>query len=85
MAKMFKLPQHKRFNYTPRFYNERDEQRKQRFSRISRQVTLESRDGQMVTDDRYIKFARKTKKKSNITMLVVLVLLLMMYYFFVVR
>ncbi len=86
MAKLFKLPQHKRFNYTPRFYNERDEQRKHRFARIDRDMERAARtDGDAERENHYIKFARKTKKKSNITLLLVLGLLLLLYYFFMMR
>jgi len=86
MAKLFHIPKPKRFSYKPRFYNEVEELRKEREVRLKREVEAEkqgrstefSREGMA----NYIKFARRTRKKSNMRILVILVILLMLFYFF---
>ncbi len=88
MAKFFNLPKHKGFQYKPRFYDEREEQRKERNARLQREIEDE-KSGRSVRNgeygNHYIKFARKTRKKSNIRIFVILGILLLLYYFLMMR
>ncbi len=88
MAKIFNLPKHKSFNYKPRFYNEKEELRRERNARLQREIEDEKagrsgRNGEY--GNHYIKFARKTRKKSNIRIVVILGVLLLLYYLLMMR
>ncbi len=89
MAKFFHTPKAKKFSITPRYYDERKEQRLQREAEIIKELEAEKNGKnhgptkEQMAD--YIKFTRKTKKKSNIRLLLILVLLLAIYYFFYMK
>ncbi len=86
MAGFFKLPNHKRFNYKPRFYSEREELRKERFDKIKQEVEAEKlgKETSLSKGDlvNYIQMRRKAQKKSNFRVLLILTLLLLLFYYF---
>ncbi|HAN00845.1 MAG TPA: hypothetical protein DCQ26_19810 [Marinilabiliales bacterium] len=86
MAGFFKLPKQKKFTYKPRFYNEREELRKERFEKIKQEVEAE-KDGKQSSLNKgdlvnYIQMRRKAQKKSNLRVLLILTLLLLLFYYF---
>ena len=89
MAKLFKLPSHKRFDFQPRYYNEQAESRKKRQERILREIESEKAGQQTGTVreemEHYIQFARKHRKKSNIRVMIILFILLVIVYLFLYR
>jgi hypothetical protein len=89
MARFFSLPKNKRFTFTPRYYDERAEMRKERNEQIKREVEAE-REGKKSRFTKeemahYIKMTRRTQKKSNMRLLVILALLLAIFYFFLIK
>lgn len=83
MAKFFHVQKSKRFTFKPRYYNEKDELRKEREERIKNEVEAEKlgkpssiSKGDMAN---YIKIARHTQKKSNIRLLVILIILILLF------
>ena len=87
MARFFHLPRAKRFNYKPRYYDERAERRKEREAAIIKEVEAEKQGKrvQLTKDEleNYIQLSRKAKKKSNVRLLVILVILLLLFYFMI--
>lgn len=85
MASFFKLPKNRRFSYKPRYYNEREELRKEREAAIIKEVEAEKQGKRtkLTKDemDNYIQLTRRTRKKSNIRLLVILALLLLLAYY----
>lgn len=86
MAGIFKLPKSKKFNLKPRFYNEREELRKERFEKIKLEVEAEKegkstglKKGDLVN---YIQVRRKAQKKSNLRVFLILTVLLLLFYYF---
>jgi len=87
MAKFFHLPRNKRFNYQPRYYNERAERRKEREAIIIKELeeAKAGKKNEFSKEDlnNYIKLTRNTRKKSNIRLLIIAaILLLLCYYMF---
>lgn len=87
--KFFYLPKGRKFNYQPRYYDERKEELERRKRRIDRELGLEQNGkgkdvfvpqikGQM---RKYMKTAKKQRKTSNIRMLIILAVLLLISYF----
>lgn len=76
----FSLPGHRRYNYKPWFYNEKDEKRKERQKKIERQHRLESVES-MDDAPNFIHFARKEREKSNKRIAVIFLFLIAIYYF----
>lgn len=90
MAKLFELPNHKRYNYKPRFYNEQAELRKRRQEILKREHDLDNGTGERQSlvkkqMGNYIKMARKTRKKSNLRVFIILIILLLLSYFMVIH
>ncbi|MFA6401755.1 MAG: hypothetical protein WCX31_09040 [Salinivirgaceae bacterium] len=89
MANIFQLPPHKRFNYKPRFYNQREELRKERQELIKKELEAEKNGNPTrITKDElanYIKLRRKAHKKSNLRILIILAILLLLFYFFLFK
>ena len=85
MAKFFHLQKSKRFTYKPRYYNERREQRLEREKGIIKDVEAEKLGKPRLTKedmDNYIKIARRTQKKSNVTLVIILAILIAIFYLF---
>lgn len=92
MGRFIKLPQHRRFEFKPRFYDERKEELDQRIQRIKEEVELEKKlkeSGENYTinyrstiRDQFQR-NRKTKKISNIRFLLILVALLGLAYYLI--
>lgn len=83
MAKFFHLQKSKRFSYNPRYYNEMKEQRLEREKEIIEDVEAEKLGKPRLTKDdmdNYIKIARRTQKKSNVTLVIILVILIAIFY-----
>ena len=76
----FSLPGTRRFNYTPLFYNEQDEKRRERQKRIEREVRSE-RGASSGEAPNFIHFARKERQKSSKRVLVIFLALAAAYYF----
>lgn len=89
MASLFQIRKSKRFNYKPRFYNEREELREERHSKIRKEVEAEksgkSTGFSREDSENYIKFARKAQKKSNLRLLLILIILLLLSYLFLYK
>ncbi len=89
MASFFSLPKHKRFSFTPRYYNESAEKRKERNEQLQKEFEAkkEGKNARISKDDlaNYIKMTRRTQKKSNMRILVILVLLLAIFYLFFIK
>ena len=88
MAKFFHLQKSKRFSYKPRYYNEMDEQRKERETKVLQDLDDEKLGKPRVTKedmDSYLKIARRTQKKSSLTLFVILILLIAIFYFMFVK
>jgi len=86
--RFFYLPKAKKFNYQPRYYDERKEDLERRKQRIDRELGLDKEasdqdvyipqiKGQM---RKYMKTAQKKRKASSLRMLVILVFLLFITY-----
>ena len=83
MAKFFHLQKSKRFTYNPRYYSERVEQRKEREKEIIKDVEAEKLGKPRLTKEdmaNYIKMARRTQKKSNVTLFIILAILIAIAY-----
>jgi len=88
MAKFFHLQKSKRFTYNPRYYNERTEQRLEREKEIIKDVEAEKLGKPRLTKEdmaNYIKMARRTQKKSNVTLVIILFLLIAIFYLFFIK
>ena len=88
MGKFFHLQKSKRFSYKPRYYNEMDEQRKEREKKIIQEVEDDKLGKPRVSKedmDSYLKIARRTQKKSNVTLFVILGLLVAIFYMFFIK
>ncbi|MFC2086714.1 hypothetical protein ACFLSA_00920 [Bacteroidota bacterium] len=91
IPRFFKVPQHKQFNFTPRYYDPEKEEREERIKRIREEMGIQDTNtaykansnyvrGQMKT---YFDRTKKTRKQSNLRLLIILMfLLLIAYYFF---
>ena len=83
MAKFFHLQKSKRFSYKPRYYNKMKEQRLEREEEIIKDVEAEKLGKPRLTKEdmaNYIKMARRTQKKSNVTLVIILAILIAIFY-----
>jgi hypothetical protein len=85
MASFFSTPKARKFHYTPRFYNEREEQRKERFARIEKELEAEKGENNSQKEGyvNFIKFARKERKKSKLRIMLILLALLLLLFLFI--
>jgi len=85
--RFFYLPKGRKYNYQPRYYDERKEELERRKKRIDRELGLDSE----ATKDMYIpnikgqmrkhlKVRKKARKASSIRMLIILAVLLLITY-----
>ncbi len=91
MARFIKLPRNKRFNYSPRHYDEQKERMERRIKRIKSELDFEegkekdssfsSREASMREDMRYsFNKNRKLKKRSNLTLILIFLALMLIVY-----
>jgi len=76
----FNLPETRRYNYKPWFYNAEDEKRKERRKQIEREYR-QSQGEPVGEAPNFIHFARKERQKSNRRVLVIFLFLAAAYYF----
>ncbi len=87
IPRFIKLPHHKQFNYSPRYWDPEKEEREDRIRRIKAEMGIEvSRDGKTTTIKRgsFRQTSQKTKvratRSSNIRLVVILAVLLFLAY-----
>ncbi len=95
MARFFKLPTHRQFNYKPRVYDEKKEQMEKRIKRIQAELEMEEhrdnpehrRNEDFVRQQIRNSFQenRRIKKRSNMTLLIILAILVAIVYFLFYR
>lgn len=89
VIKFFHTPKNKRFNYSPRYYDEQKEELERRVRQIKRELGVEELSD---SDKPYIpnikgqmrgvfKRNREEQKRSNIRLAIILVILLTVIYF----
>ena len=93
LPRLFRIPQHKRFNYQPLYYDEEKEKREERIRAIEREMGIEQDKG----DDRYHpaigrgSFSamhtrrRRVQRYSNIRLILLILFLLFIAYFILFR
>ena len=90
LPSFFRTPQHKVFNYAPRYYDERKERREERIKEIKREMGIDEENGETYRTRltkgsmrSHIYSSRSVRKKSNIrTLLIAAFLILILYFFF---
>ncbi len=91
MARFIKLPRNKRFNYTPRHYDEQKEKMERRIKRIKDELDFEqnkdkdpsfsSREASIRDEMRYsFNKNRKLRKRSNLTLILIFAGLMLIVY-----
>jgi hypothetical protein len=85
--RFFYTPRGRKYNYQPRFYDERKEELERRKKRIDRELGLdeESRGDEYVPNikgqmRKHLKVRKKARKSSSIRMVIVLAVLLLITY-----
>ena len=87
VPRFFKISGPKRFNYSPIYWNEEQEERDIRIKQIKQEIGIDTEDspaGTSITHGSFRQFKRKTKVKasrnSNIRLAVILALLFLISY-----
>jgi len=86
LPRFFRLSQHKRFNFVPRYYDERKEELEKRVKIIEKEMCVGKdeiyvpriRKGQMRG---YFQKTRRVKKQSNIRLIIIIIVLFIITYF----
>lgn len=90
----FKIPQHRKFQYDPIYYNPEKEEREERVRRIKQEmgVEVEEQSDERAYKERirggmrrriksHFEVGRSERKKSNIRLIIILVLLMIIFYY----
>ncbi len=89
----FKLPDHRRFNYTPLYFDPEQEKRKEREKRIKEEmgVAVEEEKGRGYADrirggmrrkiKSHFEVTRTERKKSNLRLVIILIVLMVLFYY----
>ncbi len=91
IPRFFKIPQHKRFNYQPLYYDEEKEKREERLKRIRRELgKSDDEDHYVPTITRgsmrgYFDKTRRVKKQSNVRLVLLILFLFFVSYFIFFR
>lgn len=91
IPRFFKIPQHKRFNYQPLYYDEEKERREERLNRIRQDLGNEENEDHYVSSIThgsmrgYFDKTKRAKKHSNIRLIILIIFLLFVSYFIFFR
>jgi hypothetical protein len=93
LPRFFRVPQHKRFNYQPLYYDEEKERREERIREIEREMGIENKDGNRPYSPSIGRgsFAtmntrrRKVQRSSNIRLIILILFLFFITYFILFR
>ena len=89
----FKLPDHRRFNYSPRYLDPDQEKQKERQRRIREEMGMpvEEETGRGYSDrirgsmrrkiKAHFEVTRKERKKSNLRLIIILIVLMVLFYY----
>ncbi len=89
----FKIPDHRRFNYSPRFFDAEKEKQKERKRRIQEEmgIAVEEETGSGYADrirggmrrkiKAHFEVTRKERKKSNLRLIIILIVLMIVFYY----
>jgi len=83
--RLIKLPKHKTFEYTPRYYNEQKEELQERVKKIEREMGVKSPDYKYVPNIKgqirpHYNRATAEKKQSSLRLILILVILFVLAY-----
>lgn len=91
IPRFFKIPQHKRFNYQPLYYDEEKERREERRKRIRKELGKSEADDHYVPNITrgsmrgYFDKSRRAKKQSNLRLVILVLFLIFVSYFLFFR
>jgi len=93
LPRFFRLPQHKRFNYQPLYYDEEKEKREERIRAIEREMGIkhDESDGKYMPSIGRGSFSsmqtrrRKSQRYSNLRLVILIILLFFITYFILFR
>jgi len=85
LPSFFKIPQHKTFSYTPRYYDERKENLQERIKKIEQEMGVNKGERYKPKISKgsmrgYIYKNKKAKKQSNLRLIIILLTLLFLTY-----
>lgn len=87
VGRFFYIPRNKKFNFQPRYYDQRKEEMEKRVKKIKQELGYSDKDDPYVPGIRgqmragYFQKAQKIKRRSNMRMLIILVVLFIILYF----
>ncbi len=86
IPRFFKIPQHKKFNYQPLYYDEQKEQLEERIRKIEQEYGIKNGEGNMRTMtkgsfSRYYSKRNKSQKYSTTRLILIIIFLLFISYY----